>query len=260
MNEKRLEHLTAAEVQTVLEYIQDVDAIVVGGQSLAIWSRYYLRKVPQLALVYSMSSEDIDLYGRAGAAEAFAKKLSNARVYTPEFGDASPNAATVVGLLGDREIRVDFLRAVLGVDPKSIAKNFVTLSGPGQTDDKSVNILLLHPLDCLRSRFSNINDLKRTDAHSISSARASILILDAFIDDLLVGGEIKKAQAILMSLHYVIRDRCLGKTVHTKFNLDPRSIILNYRLDRRLDYRWRSHQLANSIKRLNAKAATFSTN
>jgi hypothetical protein len=46
--------------------------------------------------------------------------------------------------------------------------------------------------------------------------------------------------------------------VHTKFNLDPRSIITKFRLDRRIGYRWRSHQLANSMKRLQAKAAILS--
>jgi hypothetical protein len=156
-------------------------------------------------------------------------------------------------MLGNRKINVDFLRAVLGVDTRSITRNFVTLTGPGQSG-KPVNILLLHPLDCLRSRFSNINDLKRVDPHSVSSARASILVLEAFIDDLLARREIKKVQAILMNLHYVIRDRCLGKPVHTEFKLDPRSIMLRFRLDRRIDQRWRSHQLANALSRLQTKA------
>jgi hypothetical protein len=50
-----------------------------------------------------MSSDDVDLYGRPGAAQAFAKKLTNAKVCTPKFGDPSPNAATVVGMLGKRK-------------------------------------------------------------------------------------------------------------------------------------------------------------
>jgi hypothetical protein len=115
-------------------------------------------------------------------------------------------------------------------------------------------------LDCLRNRFSNINDLKRGDPHSVSSAHASILVLEAFIDDLLARGEVKKAQAILMNLHYVIRDRCLGKPVHTKFKLDPRSIMLRFRLDRRIDQRWRSHQLANALRRLQMKADVVAKN
>jgi hypothetical protein len=210
-SEPQLDHLTAAEIQKVLEFIQDVDAVVVGGQSLAIWSRYYLERVPKLAQVYSMSSDDVDLYGGPGAAQAFARRLTDAKVYTPKFGDPSPNAATVVGMLGKRKIHVDFLRAILGVDSKSIARNFVTLTGPAQAPGKSINILLLHPLDCLRSRFS-------------------------------------------------IRDRFLGKPVHTKFKLDPYSVMLRFRLDKRIDQRWRSHQLANALSRLQKKAEVIAKN
>ena len=256
MNSTPLEHLTPSEVETVLEYIQEVDAILVGGQSLAIWSRLYLDRAPRIASVYSMSSEDVDLFGGKEAAEAFAKKLSNARVYIPPPFDPSPNAAVVVGQLGNRTIQVDFLKAVLGVDSRLLRKNFVTLTGPAQIGENPVNILILHPLDCLRSRLSNINDLKRTTPHSISSAEASIIILDVFIDDLLQQGEVKKVQAILMSLYYVIRDRCLGKPSYTKFKIDPLSIMLKYRLDLRFDNRWRSHQLAGAIGRLRRKIDT----
>ncbi|PSO21803.1 hypothetical protein C7G42_09330 [Bradyrhizobium sp. MOS003] len=129
----------------------------------------------------------------------------------------------------------------------------VTLTGPSQGQGSQIDILILHPLDCLRSRLSNINDLKRTDPHSISSAHAAVIILDVFIDDLLQNGETKKAQAILMSLFYVIRDRNLGRPSQTKFQVDPLSILLKYRLDLRLDNRWRSHQLANAISRLRKK-------
>ncbi|AWM02996.2 hypothetical protein [Bradyrhizobium amphicarpaeae] len=246
-------HLTPAEIETVLDYLKEVDAVLVGGQSLAIWSRLYLGRAPQIARVYSMSSEDVDLYGDRKAAEAFAKKLMNAKVYIPPAFDPSPNAAVVVGQLGEKTIQVDFLRAVLGVDPRSLKNNVVTLTGPSQGQGSQIDILILHPLDCLRSRLSNINDLKRTDPHSISSAHAAVIILDVFIDDLLQNGETKKAQAILMSLFYVIRDRNLGRPSQTKFQVDPLSILLKYRLDLRLDNRWRSHQLANAISRLRKK-------
>jgi hypothetical protein len=253
MSSAPLHHLTPSEIETILEYIREVDAILVGGQSLAIWSRLYLDRAPQIARVYSMSSEDVDLYGGRKAAEAFAKKLADAKVYIPPVFDPSPNAAVVVGQLGNRTIQVDFLKSVLGVDSRALKKNFVTLTGPAQTGQKPVSILILHPIDCLRSRLSNINDLKREDPHSISSALASVIILDVFIDDLLHKGEIKRAQAILMNLYYIIRDRCLKKPSYVRFNIDPISILLKYRLDLRLDSRWRSHQLAKAIARLRKK-------
>jgi hypothetical protein len=252
-----LDHLTAEEVETILQYIEQVGAIVVGGQSLAIWARLFLDRYPQIGRVYSISSEDVDVFGNASAAKKFAEKLRNARVFVADPFDASPNAAVVEGELGDRKIRIDFMRSILGVDPKSIKKNFVTLSRPARDNGKPINILILHPIDCLRSRLSNINDLHRGDMHSVSSARAAILVLEAFIDDHLRRNEFRQAQALLMSVYYVARDRHLGKPSHLKFGLDPGDILRTFRHDVRLAEVWRAHQLASAIERLSKKIQTI---
>jgi hypothetical protein len=256
MSEPRpLDHLTAEEVETILAYIEQVDAIVVGGQSLAIWARLFLDRYPQIARVYSISSEDVDVYGNAAAAQKFAEKLAGARVFIADPFDNSPNAAVVEGELGDRKIRIDFMRSILGVDPKSIKKNFVTLTRPARDGGKPVNILILHPLDCLKSRLSNINGiLHREDMHSISSARAAILVLEAFIDDHLRRNEFRRAQAILMNVYYIARDQNLGQPSHLKFGLDPGDILRKFRLDLRLTQAWRAHQLASAIERLKKKS------
>lgn len=250
----RSDHLTEDEVAKVLEYVNRSDAIVVGGQSLAIWSRHYAARRPEIAKTYSMTSQDVDFYAPPEAAKSFAANLGNAKVLIPEIDNHTPNAAVVVGFLGEREIRVDFMHSIKGVDPKSIENNFITLVGPRTDTGEQIEILLLHPLDCLRSRLSNINDLKRDDLHSIDSAQAAILVLDAFIENLLELGWVKQAQSTLRDLHYVIRDKCLGSIVHTNFGIDPRSILEHYMTDERLDERWRSFQLAKSIRRLNERA------
>jgi hypothetical protein len=51
---KPLDHLTAEEVEIILQYIEQVDAIVVGGQSLAIWARLFLDRYPQIGRIYSI--------------------------------------------------------------------------------------------------------------------------------------------------------------------------------------------------------------
>ena len=75
---QQLDHLTTEQIETILQYIEQVDAIVVGGQSLALWARLFLDRFPQIARVYSISSEDVDVYGSAAAAKKFAEKLGNA--------------------------------------------------------------------------------------------------------------------------------------------------------------------------------------
>jgi hypothetical protein len=189
------DHLPYDEVARVLDLIQDTGAVVVGGQSLAIWSRHYAERKPEIATVYSMSSQDVDFYGNRAAAELFAARLEQSKIYLPGPEDFTPHAAVVVGMVGDRKIQVDFMHSILGVTPRSIANNFVTLMGTHRTTGRPIRILVLHPLDCVRSRMSNINDLRRSDPHSLSSARASIVVLSAFIDDLLDQGLRKEAQS-----------------------------------------------------------------
>ena len=59
------DHLTEEEVAQVLDLVQEADAIVVGGQSMAIWARLYAGYNPEIAKIYTMSSEDVDFFGIA---------------------------------------------------------------------------------------------------------------------------------------------------------------------------------------------------
>jgi hypothetical protein len=255
----RADHLSEDEVARVLELVHEGDAIVVGGQCLAIWSRHYATTNRAIAQTYSMTSLDVDFYASPEAAKAFAARLDNSTIYIPKIDDHTPNAAVVVGMLGDRKITVDFMHSINGVDRKSIENNYITLTGSRTDTGTRIDILLLHPLDCLRSRLSNINDLKRHDPHSLSSAKAAILVLDAFINDLLDLGWVKQAQSTLLKLYFVTRNNCLGQTANLEFGIDPTPILEKYVHDSRLDERWRSFQLSSSIRRLNEKAAKVQT-
>jgi hypothetical protein len=248
-------HLTEDEVAKVLDLIHEANAVVVGGQSMAIWARHYADYSPEIPKIYTMSSEDVDFYGNRKVAENFAAKLENAKVYIPGPDDHGPNSAKVVGLIGNREIKIDFLHSILGVDHASLKNNVITLSGKRSDNGEPLAILLMHPLDCFRSRLSNINDLKRKDVHSISSARASILVLDAVINDMLNNGWTKEAQDTLQTLRYITLNKCYGTVAHLEFGLDPKWIFERYLKDERLDSRWRSYQLTSSLNALNAKAS-----
>jgi hypothetical protein len=241
-------HLSAVEVEELLRIIEQSKSIVIGGQALALWCRFFLDRAPQIANFYSLSSEDLDVYGSTSEAKSLAHLLSEAELHIPPLWDNSPNAAVVTGKIGIHPVRIDFMRSVLGVEDHALRRNYVTLSK--ETDNGTLSINLMHPLDCLRSRLSNINDLHREGLHAISSARAALMIVDLFIDQALRIGNVREAQAMLMTLYYVARDRCLTKPADDKFSLNPIHIIQKYRLDVRLDHRFRSNQLASSIKRL----------
>lgn len=246
-------HLTEDEVARVLDLVNEANAVVVGGQSMAIWARHYSDYNSKIATIYTMSSEDVDFYGTRKTAEEFAAKLKNAKVYIPNLDDHGPNSAQVVGLVGNREIRVDFLHSIMGVDHTSLKNNVITLTGERTDNGEPLTILVMHPLDCFRSRLSNINDLKRKDVHSISSASASILVLDAVINDMLNNGWVKEAQDALRALRYIALNKCYGTVAHLEFGLDPKWIIEKYLADERLDSRWRKFQLTATLNAMNAK-------
>jgi hypothetical protein len=246
-------HLSEDELAKVLDLVNEADAVVVGGQCMAIWARFYADYNPEISKTYTMSSEDVDFYATRKAAEEFAGKLKDARLYLPGPDDHGPNSAKVVGRVGDREINVDFLHSIKGVDHASMKKNVMTLSGTLSDSDKPLTIKLMHPLDCFRSRLSNINDLHRKGVHSTSTAKASVLVLDALINDFLELGWIKEAQEALQTLRFITLTKCYGTVAHLEFGIDPKWIFEKYIEDERLDPRWRKFQLAASLRRLNEK-------
>jgi hypothetical protein len=81
------DHLTEDEVARVLDLVNEADAVVVGGQCMAIWARYYSDYNEEIPKIYSMSSEDVDFYATRKAAAQFAEKLSNAKLYIPDPDD-----------------------------------------------------------------------------------------------------------------------------------------------------------------------------
>jgi hypothetical protein len=197
------DHLSSEEVEQLLRYIEQTKSIVVGGQALALWCRLFLDTAPQIASYYSLSSDDLDVFGSVADARALAQLLSDAKLHIPQAFDNSPNAAVVVGNLGNHTIRIDFMRQILGVDDKGLKNHYVTLTK--DTERGPLSIHLMHPLDCLRSRLSNINDLHREGVHAISSAKAALMVVDVFLDQALANRKTREAQAILMSLFYIAR-------------------------------------------------------
>lgn len=245
------QHLSSAELEKLLTYIETAKAIVVGGQALALWCRFYLDRNPKIATYYSLTSEDLDVYGSAEDAKTLAQHLLDAEVLIPDGWDNTANAAVVLGRIGDRQIRIDFLRSVLGVDHKSLTDHYVTLTKDSPAG--ALHIHLMHPLDCLRSRLSNLNDLHRHGVHAVSSAKAAMMVVELFIDELLKAGDFRNAQASLISLAFIGRDRCLSKSADLKFSINPIEILQKFRVDARLDHRWRSNQLASLLEKLRTK-------
>ena len=233
--------------------MQEADAIVIGGQAVNIWAVHYRGKYPELLQYAPFTSKDIDFFSSGEAARLLAGALDG-ELLVPDPDDHSPNAALVVASLDGRRIEIDFMNTVLGVEDRAIRNNFVTLEA--LHDTRKIRVLLLHPLDCLRSRLANINTLKRHDTQSINQAKTALIVIRAFIDELLALGTPhtkKLACSILHDLFYIVRDECLGEAAHLRHGISPADVMRHFRGDIRLDERWRTLTLDPSIQRIEAK-------
>jgi hypothetical protein len=248
------EPLTEGELAILLEAAQDAKAILIGGQSVAILARRYADKFPRT--IDPITSSDIDFLGNAAAARNLASRFKDANVYLPTpFDDATTNSAVVTAVVGEHRIRIDFMSHISWVDSRNIQNRFLTLSGWASETGESIRILCLHPLDCLMNRLGNINAMKRTDAQAIRSAEASVMVLDAFIDEMLSDGAVKRAKECFQALEYIVRNKCAGRDSYQSFGIDPSVILEKYMQDARLDERYRNKTMAGQLARARAALA-----
>lgn len=244
------DHLSAEEVLTLLGFVSEHKPIIVGGQSVNIWSELFQGQDQELDELGSLTSKDLDFYENEKAQKALTASLIDGKLLIPSPDDQTPNASVVIGKIGDKQVEIDFLKGVQGVDGKALLKKSVTF----QYGDTDVSVTLMHPIDCVTSRLANINTLHRKSEHSINQAIASVRILDCFIQNALEMGD-KTGHRIaidaLNQLEYILKDDHIGKASDTEFGemLQIAVIFDKYMNDDRLDTRYRERQLSGIIER-----------
>lgn len=242
-NDETPPHLTEEEVLRILDIVETFDPVVIGGQAINLWVQRYRAQDDAFLGDRPFTSKDLDFYRNREAAERLAEELGG-RLLLPGANDVTPNAALVVASLDGRPIEVDFMASVLGVDTSEIDRRQVMLEAVSSGGDRPLRILLLHPLDCVRSRLANVNTLGRHDDHSVSQATAALEVLVRFLDEMLGDPDrFRHVQSCLVELHYVLRDQHAGKATHLRHRLSPEDILAAFQDDERLDPRWRAKVL-----------------
>jgi hypothetical protein len=244
--------LSAEEVLQLLKFVHKEQPIVVGGQAVSLWAQLFRPHYPSaFEGVGPVTSRDIDFYHDRDAERSLASQLDDGSITIPQGDTHSPSAAVVSGKILGRPVVVDFLNHVKGVDDKSLVKNSLQIEhGSG------FQITIMHPLDNVASRFSNINMLKRTEDHSVMQAMASVAILDCFIDTQLNDTTSKLSSRIaldsLRGLEFIIKEKHIGKISQSHFGdaLRPLDILEKYSTDERLDERVREKLIMPIIQRL----------
>lgn len=152
-------------------------ALLVGGQSLAVWAAYY--GVTAVGVLSQAVTTDVDYLGSAEVARELSEALGPPwQVRVAGWQDAGPQVAKVFARVeGDGLKQVDFLESVAGLDTDRIRRRSVEIELSG------ARILsLMHPLDVLESRLSNLAEIPdKRDAFGVEQARLAIRVARAFI-------------------------------------------------------------------------------
>lgn len=193
------------------------------------------------------TSKDVDFLHNSEAETALTRQLGG-KLILPKGDDHTPNAALFVGEIGDKRLEIDFMRAILGVDAEAIRTKYVRVE-VARPEGPNVDVLLMHPLHCFQSRLANIDILRRRDAVTLRQMRAALVVLKAFIDELLSLGEFREAQDTLRDFFYTLVHEFYGGAAHLEFNLRPETVLSAFADDERLDVRWRANQLSRFIDR-----------
>ena len=213
MEETRLEPPNIAEILQQLDQGDaDFDSIfsklpqktadqltIIGGQSLAIWADNYLINEMSGEEYNNVTSFDLDLLGNAQSVKECAIAWGG-RPILPEPLDSTPNSGLVqFTLKNGNTANVDFLKLVQGLSTKEVQKysDVVVFGG--------IEVPILTPPLCLKSRLSNLHDLRygpRKSAREVIRIKLAASACRSYLLELLESDEIKKA---LKVLNYLIR-------------------------------------------------------
>jgi hypothetical protein len=158
------------------------DLVLVGGQALAFWARYYSIEPPADLVPYV--TLDVDFLGGAVDARTFAAGLPAARVYIASIDDHTPSSARVVSnnVLG-KPLEVDFLHSLAGLSERDVRNSALSLDAA-----RGASIRIMHPLHCLESRIVNLALLPhKRDRFGIAQARLAVAVLHAHLQAILEG-------------------------------------------------------------------------
>lgn len=245
-------HLSESECLSIIKATETDNLLVVGGQSIFIWSEMYASRSDWLAN-NTPTSGDIDFMKNDSASKNLASHYQ-VPLIKPKGDDSTVSDARVNVPLNGRHVIVDFMRSVYGVADKELEKRAVVLDlGIPSGEGKTLGFRIMHPFDCLVSRLSNVNGpMRRVNSHSRIQTEASLHVLKCHLDALIDDGKPNEAYKYLQALEYVVKNNHLGKNSHRLFGktVDPIAMMESFLGDERLHPKWREKTLVPIIERL----------
>lgn len=247
----------AAEVIELTSKFESEDAFLIGGQATNFWAWFYEGREPKLAKLGPFTSKDIDYFGSKEVAAAVANALDG-KLLLPEPGDHTSSTAQIVVTFNGKHLIIDFLSVVLGIRNSELEKGVTILEIDAHLDTKpvKVQIKVLHPLLCLKSRIINLlhPTTRRTDLIAKAQAEGALIILCRFIDDALDDQNgWKDVHACFRRLFRYLRHDEYMKVADIKTSVDPLIVLKQFSEDIRIDHRYRNRTLKSMIAKIEGR-------
>lgn len=157
-----------ADVRPLLGPLCDEGLIIIGGQALYFWA-----EVLSIESTRPLASKDLDVQGTPAAGERAAQTLGGVFRRAPNLD--TTNAGNISLEHHGQPLQIDVLIHTFGLAPGEAEREAATAQVDG------VQIRILHPFSVMKSRFANVDGLRRTDAHSLNQARLAVECLGAFV-------------------------------------------------------------------------------
>ena len=235
------------------------DVVLVGGQAILTWVRYYER-APEFAQPdVALTTSDLDLLGSSKIAKEVAAELGARTPRVPDPDDHTPSSGVIdLGDAGLDEERVDFVSYVQGpgdkVSQAAVTINIEDLSG--ESGD-TIPVRIMHPMHCLESKLANRVTLSRASITAQTQLEATVPILREFVSEMLAAGNgdhrstaARMAVDALSHLAHYLRSDQRGKQADLFMARDPLSILQHFAKDERLPQLFRENNIAKAIVRI----------
>lgn len=209
------------------------DAVLVGGQALALWLSYY--RIPVDDMPEAVVTKDADFLGTREDAARLAKAVGGTLEH--------PKGMTILnGVIRKHVARgqgyeVDVLRKIAGPSPAEVLRNAKEISDTLT----GARYRVMSPIDCLASRLENLRTIRdKQGASGAWQARAAVAVTRAHLEALLDEGEEKAAIRIATR---VLRAATMpmGLHAHRNHRIDVLEAVpvARFRSKNFVDQQWR---------------------
>jgi hypothetical protein len=177
MDSRRLE---PGEIRDLLVRLSEEtpNLILVGGQAVNFWSVRYYEDNEQWNALRPFTSEDIDFLGSRQDVQSIGTVLEG-EVFLNRSFDASPQAGFVLVKHKGKQLRIDVLANVFGINEQEIAAWAIEFIGTQELE--GVRLKVIDPLRALESKLECLFGLPQEGRQDLKHTHLCVKVLDAFL-------------------------------------------------------------------------------